>query len=69
MWRYFDDKGRENMAIRLLKIILVFFVGLQGFLYAAGNVATEITRTVSVDKVLGVDDMSLLKNVLNSPKR
>ena len=54
MWRYFDDKGRENMAIRLLKIILVFFVGLQGFLYAAGNVANWDAATGVVGYVLGM---------------
>ena len=44
------------MAIRYLKIILVVFVGLQGLLYAAGNVANWSAGLGAVGYVLGMQD-------------
>lgn len=43
------------MAIRILKIILVIFVGLQGWLYVAGNLANWTAGVASVGYVLGME--------------
>lgn len=43
------------MAIRLLKIVLVIFVGLQGWLYVAGNLANWSAGLDAVAYVLGMD--------------
>ena len=43
------------MAIRYLKIILVVFVGLQGLLYVAGNLANWNSAVVFVGYVLGME--------------
>jgi predicted small integral membrane protein len=42
------------MAIRYLKIILVVFVGLQGFLYVAGNIANWEAGLGAIGYVLGM---------------
>jgi len=44
------------MAIRYLKIILVFFVGLQGLLYGCGNTANWDVGHSNVAYVLGMVD-------------
>lgn len=43
------------MAIRILKIALVIFVGLQGWLYVAGNLANWSAGVASVGYVLGME--------------
>jgi predicted small integral membrane protein len=43
------------MAIRVLKIILVIFVGLQGWFYVAGNVANWSSGVGAVSYVLGME--------------
>jgi predicted small integral membrane protein len=42
------------MAVRLLKIVLVLCVGLQGFLYVAGNVANWEAGIGAVGYVIGM---------------
>jgi predicted small integral membrane protein len=42
------------MAIRVLKIILVIFVGLQGWFYVAGNFANWSSGVEAVEFVLGM---------------
>ncbi|MGA7297583.1 MAG: DUF2165 domain-containing protein [Rhodanobacteraceae bacterium] len=42
------------MAIRILKIVLVVFVGLQGWFYVAGNLANWSAATGAVGYVLGM---------------
>lgn len=42
------------MAIRILKIVLVAFVGLQGWLYVAGNLANWSAGIGAVGYVLGM---------------
>lgn len=44
------------MAVRLLKIGLVFFVGLQGFLYVAGNIANWEAGLGAVGYVVGMQE-------------
>lgn len=43
------------MAIRILKIILVVFVGLQGWFYVAGNLANWTSGMGAVAYVLGME--------------
>ncbi len=43
------------MAIRILKIVLVVFVGLQGWFYVAGNLANWDTAHWAVGYVLGME--------------
>jgi predicted small integral membrane protein len=43
------------MAIRVLKIILVVFVGLQGWFYVAGNIANWDSGLAAVGYVLGME--------------
>lgn len=43
------------MAIRMLKIILVIFVGLQGLFYVAGNLANWSSGIGAVAYVLGME--------------
>jgi len=43
------------MAIRILKIILVIFVGLQGWFYVAGNLANWSAGYQSIAYVLGME--------------
>ncbi|MBR9812690.1 DUF2165 domain-containing protein [bacterium] len=43
------------MAIRILKIVLVAFVGLQGWFYVAGNIANWGSGFGAVAYVLGMD--------------
>ncbi|WP_299082900.1 DUF2165 family protein [uncultured Paraglaciecola sp.] len=50
------------MAIRLLKVILVIFVGLQGALYVAGNLANYDAALGAVTYVLGMDGHTVYAN-------
>lgn len=43
------------MAIRILKIVLVIFVGLQGWLYVAGNITNWESGLGAVGYVLGME--------------
>jgi predicted small integral membrane protein len=43
------------MAIRILKIVLVLFVGLQGWFYVAGNIANWDAGLGAVAYVLGME--------------
>jgi predicted small integral membrane protein len=43
------------MAIRILKIVLVIFVGLQGWFYVAGNLANWSSGMGAVAYVLGME--------------
>lgn len=47
------------MAIRYLKIILVFFVGLQALLYVTGNIANWDSAVHHVGYVLGMEGHEL----------
>ena len=52
------------MPIRLLKIILVFFVGLQGWLYLAGNIANWESANGAVAYVLGMQGNEVYSNAI-----
>lgn len=43
------------MTVRILKIVLVIFVGLQGWFYVAGNLANWETDLAAVGYVLGME--------------
>lgn len=55
------------MAIRLLKIVLVVFVGLQGWLYVAGNIANWNSGLATVGYVLGMEGHELYGNHIFPP--
>jgi predicted small integral membrane protein len=46
----------KTMTIRYLKILLVAFVGLQGFLYVAGNIANWSAGVGAIGYVLGMQE-------------
>lgn len=50
------------MSIRLLKIILVTFVGLQGWAYVAGNLANYEAALGAVTYVLGMEGHAIYSN-------
>ncbi|WIO75260.1 DUF2165 domain-containing protein [Porticoccaceae bacterium LTM1] len=50
------------MAIRILKIILVIFVGLQGWLYVAGNITNWESGLGAVGYVLGMEGHEVYPN-------
>lgn len=52
------------MAIRYLKIILVIFVGLQGWFYVAGNIANWDSALGAVGYVLGMEGNAVYPNQL-----
>lgn len=55
------------MAIRLLKIALVVFVGLQGWLYVAGNIANWDAGHAAVGYVLGMEGHEIYGNHIFPP--
>lgn len=55
------------MAIRMLKIILVVFVGLQGWLYVAGNIANWDSGLGAVGYVLGMEGHEVYANHIWPP--
>lgn len=55
------------MAIRYLKIILVIFVGLQGWFYVAGNLANWNAGVASVAYVLGMEGHEYYGNHIFPP--
>jgi len=55
------------MTIRLLKIILVMFVGLQGCLYVAGNLANWDSGLSAVGYVLGMEGHEVYGNHIFPP--
>lgn len=50
------------MAIRILKIILVVFVGMQGWLYVAGNLTNWESGLGAVGYVLGMEGHEVYPN-------
>jgi len=52
------------MSIRILKIILVIFVGLQGWFYVAGNVANWDAAIAGVGYVLGMQGNEVYSNAI-----
>lgn len=44
------------MPVRYMKMVLVFFVGLQGWLYVAGNIANWNAGLDAISYVLGMSD-------------
>lgn len=55
------------MAIRYLKIVLITFVGLQGWLYVAGNLANWDAGLGAVAYVLGMQDHAVYSNPIIPP--
>lgn len=55
------------MAIRILKIVLVVFVGLQGWLYVAGNIANWDSGLGAVGYVLGMEGHEIYPNHIFPP--
>lgn len=55
------------MAIRILKIVLVVFVGLQGWLYVAGNIANWDSGHSAVGYVLGMEGHEIYGNHIFPP--
>lgn len=55
------------MAIRYLKIVLVIFVGLQGLLYVAGNIANWGAATGTVGYVLGQQGTEIYTTAIFPP--
>lgn len=55
------------MAIRITKIILVLFVGLQGWLYVAGNLANWDAGLSAIAYVLGMQEHTYYANHLLPP--
>ncbi|GAB3023350.1 MULTISPECIES: DUF2165 family protein [Oleiagrimonas] len=47
------------MAIRYLKLVLVAFVGLQGWLYVAGNLANWHAGVGAISYVIGMQDHAI----------
>ena len=57
------------MAIRILKIVLVVFVGLQGWLYVAGNIANWDSGLSAVGYVLGMEGHVTVTRILSTQQR
>lgn len=55
------------MAIRILKIVLVVFVGLQGWLYVAGNLANWDSGHGAVGYVLAMEGHEIYGNHIFPP--
>ena len=55
------------MAIRILKIVLVVFVGLQGWFYVAGNIANWDSGLGAVGYVLGMEGHEIYANHIFPP--
>ncbi len=55
------------MAIRILKIVLVTFVGLQGWFYVAGNIANWESGFGAVAYVLGMEGHEVYGNPIFPP--
>lgn len=55
------------MAIRILKIVLVTFVGLQGWFYVAGNIANWESGFGAVAYVLGMEGHEVYGNPIVPP--
>jgi len=55
------------MSVRILKIVLVAFVGLQGWFYAAGNVANWGSGFGAVAYVLGMEGHEIYGNHIFPP--
>lgn len=50
------------MAVRILKVVLVLFVGLQGLLYVAGNLSNWDAGLGAVSYVIGMDEHEIYPN-------
>lgn len=55
------------MAVRMLKIVLVVFVGLQGWFYVAGNIANWDAGLGAVGYVLGMQGHEIYGNHIFPP--